>query len=160
MAAAASKKKNGPRVDPKRRHVQGISPWMTLKNRDPERVYVLAGVPGSEFGPEYFEALGYETEVRRPGGPHFAAGVTGKDGEPITYRGQHVLMSCSMEDYESRYEFGDGIAVGQAGYDQIMKQIGRSKPTREIIDSNLRPRDDVDVSVTAEHERIPDLEHG
>lgn len=158
-AAAQPQKKKGPRVDPARRHVNGISPWTLIKDRDPDRHYVLAGPPGSDFGPEYYQALGYEIETLRPGGPHFAAGITGKIGEAVTYRGQHVLMSCSMEDYETRREHGDGIGIGLAGYAEIMKRIRRSRPTQEITDSGLRPRDEVTVETSAQHTRVQDLEN-
>jgi hypothetical protein len=138
-----------------------MSPWLSLRNRDPNRHYVLASEFGTEFGPEFYEGLGpegYIIEVATPDGPRFGAGKTSKMGEPIRYRGQHILVSCTKANHDHIVKYGDGVSIGQTGYDGIMKAIGRSKPTADITDSMLRPGSEASVQVGATRERISDLE--
>lgn len=114
-----------PRRDPKRRHVDGASPWSRLQHRNPKKHYVFASLTNQETGQAYYEQLGYEIE-RMPdkGTPGVQpwAGCTSKPGEPIEVRG-HVLMSISTDKRREIDLYGADGDGGQALVDAIEERI-------------------------------------
>ena len=106
-----------PRIDPVSRPTDGATPD-TLRNKDPERHYVLANPNDPHYGVDYMAALGYELEYKRPGGPAFPGLNASADGTSITRLGQ-VLMSCPMEEYLRRYN------DGQAKVDSLSLNIAK-----------------------------------
>ncbi len=111
------------RHDPKHRDIDPELKWVAhgaLKNRDPERHYLLANAAGAEFGVDYWEALGYKVEAYVEGGPHY--GRNQKPGQPVTLRDQ-VLMSCPMAAFLERERHGEQGGTGQALHDKIEARL-------------------------------------
>lgn len=106
------------RKDPEPQAVVGYDPMkVEVLDADPEREYVLAldaEIHGTGVG--YYEALGYDVEVLREGGPR-VRGSRAKMGEPIQYLG-HALMSCSKEHFAALYTNGVGGYGGQRAADR------------------------------------------
>lgn len=120
MGAAATKKIV--RRDPEPRFTdQGINIWKVVSG-DPTRHYVAVYQNSEDYGPEYYEYLGYEVEIAREGGPRFLAGRTAKMGEPVTMRG-HVLMSCTGERKAEIDKYGPDGATGLEWLDEIDDRI-------------------------------------
>lgn len=123
--------KNPRRIDAKPRALDGGANFSKVKNRDPDRDYVLVyqGTPHDEYGVGYYEGLGYEVE-KHAEGPDAVALAGGKTtrgvGDPITFRG-HVLMSCSKADKEQRVRWGDDGDTGQQSVDALEKKIVSKK---------------------------------
>lgn len=117
-----------PRRDPVRRPVDGDLRADQIRNKAKDRHYVLVdksnGTSGNGAGMmysvSYFEALGYEVELQRKGGPEPVMGKLHQknDGSPIEVMGQ-VLMSCPLADKQAR----DRSA--QEEVDQIEERIVR-----------------------------------
>lgn len=115
-AAARPAKKPPTRLDPKKvRAINGTGQWATgLKNQRADRKYVLASKSDTLMGVEYYEALGYEVELAKPGvnALKFVAGKTCREGQPLESFG-HVCMSMSLADWEHMEEFGVSGDTGQ-----------------------------------------------
>lgn len=111
--------KAGTRKDPAPQPVIGFDPMkIVISNQDPDKTYILAyqaQIHGS--GATYYEALGYDVELRREGGP-MIMGAKCKMGEPIEYLG-HVLMSVSNERRAEIELHGVGGGGGQLRADQV-----------------------------------------
>ncbi len=111
------------RVDPPVQHVDAVSPWGLLENKDPTRWYVYAnGATTNVGGVQWYKILGYRVEKLEPGGVQPRGGATCEVGEPITVMG-NVLMSCSMERKAELDAVGyDGVS-GQSAVDEIESRI-------------------------------------
>lgn len=117
--------------------MDGALPWTKVVGKDPSRYYVLVNErSGGEFDVAFYSGLaegiglpssdGYVVEIIREGGPKFGHGndATGKNGEPIRFRG-HVLMSCPKGFKELLEEVGDDGQSGQKAADERDRQYKR-----------------------------------
>lgn len=125
--AVARKKPVAPvRHDPKRgRHIDGTSPWATLKNQRPDRVYRLASKSDPYFGLPFYLALGWEIETFKGGKDSlkFAGGQTCKVGEPLENAMGCVVVSMERERFDEIEQNGDDGNSGQAEADRIEAAI-------------------------------------
>lgn len=80
------------RHDPVSRAADGRTQHDRIKNKDPDKDYVLVHPDAVDY---YSEEMGYEIELSRPDGPR-ASGRKLADGGEVR-SGGHVLMSCSRE---------------------------------------------------------------
>lgn len=122
------------RHDPKDMPVMGVQPDVTeLKNKDEDRVYRLITADDPTAGVGYYETIGYEVETWKTGSDAlgFKFGRTGREGEPMEFRG-HLLMSCTKERAEQIEQFGPFGNQGQALADRI---------ENVIVDKDSIPRD-------------------
>jgi len=93
------------RKDPTSRSADGYRAYDQIEDLDPTRDYKLVNPNDELSGVEVYEAMGYEIETRRPGGPRPKIGKTVTDGQAITVLGQ-VLMSRPIEVAQAEYEAG------------------------------------------------------
>jgi hypothetical protein len=101
------------RRDPEPRRIHGTSPAFTrLKNRRPDRHYVVVNPNDPDAMAEY-TAQGYVVEITSndKDALTFEAGVTSKEGEPLSQRGG-ITMSIDKEEHARIIREG---ADGQSG---------------------------------------------
>lgn len=84
------------RHDPVSRAADGRTQHDRIKNKDPNKNYVLVHPDAVDY---YVEEMGYDIEVYRPDGPR-ASGRKLPDGSEIR-SGGHVLMSVDKEKREA-----------------------------------------------------------
>lgn len=117
------------RRDPRHRHIDGSSnSWAAVKNRDPNKHYVLVSNSSDDQGPEYYRDIGYEPEVYGgPGGVCLRGGRTTRDpGQVIEMRG-HTLMSCSLERLQEIEQYGADGDAGQQMADEIESRLSLNR---------------------------------
>jgi len=107
--------------DPKRRQLDGFSPWFGLKNRRDEMHYVWACANG-ERDFNYYKMLGYHVVEKEEGGAQPRAGITTETGEEITCR-DHVLVAIEKEDKADLDAVGHDGNSGQELFDKIEDRI-------------------------------------
>lgn len=105
------------RVDPKSQPADGFRAWDRFHNLDEDRKYVCANPNDEMSGVEMYLALGYEIELKRPGGPRPFIGKTVADGQAVTVNGQ-VLMSKPLDAFEA-----EEVRPGQARADALDRRI-------------------------------------
>lgn len=103
--------------------VEPLRDHSDLANPDPGKKYVWADPNSTHFGVPYFEALGFEVERSRPGGPRARIGRKGKDGDPVL--NVHGLALLSIDKTAAKLIDEQGIdgTGGQKSIDQIEKQM-------------------------------------
>lgn len=117
------------RRDPRARNIDGSSTaWTAIKNRDPEKHYVLVSVAAEEHGPDWYESIGYSVEVYGgEDGISLKGGRSTKDkGSPIEMRG-HLLMSCPLETKERIEREGPDGDSGQLEADRVEKLLSLNR---------------------------------
>ena len=124
------------RNDPVNRHADGAAMGTSLVGRRPDRKYVLVNMGDTTFGPAFYQELGYKVERndKQGRGVRLLAASTGKDGDPILFRG-HVLMSVEKEHADRIKSKGAPMAgLGQEHWDKIEKTINskRFDPIRNV----------------------------
>lgn len=120
-----------PRKDiPRSRPVDGAI-GNQVRNKDPNRHYVLANPNDDYCGVSFYLELGYEVELTRKDGPKMFAGRTSQEGSQVTFHGQ-VLMSCPMDEHLERLQAGwdraeaiDRQIKAPGGIDQLRGPTGR-----------------------------------
>lgn len=142
----AADKARAVRLDPKFRPTNGATPWMRIKNADPNRHYVWAserGVQAGEFDVDYYTSLhenigekeGYVVETYDANSPQPVAGITTREkGQPVRFRG-HILVSCTLAFKRLLEQLGDDGSSGQAGadfMDNLYKKRGAYADTKRI----------------------------
>lgn len=111
------------RIDPPVQHIDAVSPWALLENRDPTRHYVYANSSTAQVGGvQWYKMLGYKVERMEPGGVQPRGGATCEPGEAITVMG-NTLMSCSLERKAELDQVGFDGHSGQRAVDEIERQI-------------------------------------
>ena len=93
------------RVDPKSHLADGQRAYDQFHDLDPGRDYKLVNPNDDLSGLEVYEAAGWESEVRRPGGPRSKVGKTVAEGQVITVLGQ-VLVSRPLAESLAEYQAG------------------------------------------------------
>lgn len=126
--------KNDTRVDPPRKSAGTVLRATALQHQDPEKNYVWASLTNPIQGipaVDYYENIGYDVELHKPGGVVSGLGRTArerKQGQRIEQYGC-VLMSCSLERKAEIDQFGaDGDGGQQAAdrlEDRYLKKGGR-----------------------------------
>lgn len=110
-------------------------------NGRPDRDYLIAS-PGTFFGPEYYEMLGYQRVERTKDGPDFHFGSAGALGSELGFQGG-ITMECPKEITEQRKQYGDFGAGGQELVDQLeqrmIDQTRNPDPSRGIYRQALVP---------------------
>jgi hypothetical protein len=100
---------------PVSRDVHGTGFGGRLKNTDPTRRYV--GVfRHDETALENKLAAGYRIERVRPGGPEFLAGHTGKEGDPLLWKG-NIIVSIDIAQYREQ------MLAAQANVDAMIRAV-------------------------------------
>lgn len=135
------------RSDPRPRQTSGIGAWTKLKNADPLRHYVWVFLADSHQGPDYYAALGYIVETKRPAGPVPIGGqLVRQDGERLEWRG-HVLMSCPLARKAHIDAYGEdgeeedpGTWTGQRHADVLDEQVLTGNGTNLFGGIGLRTR--------------------
>lgn len=102
------------------------SPYFTLENASPDRKYVWVYKAAPEFGPDYYEGLGYTPVQYQTGGVKCRVGKALKHGEYIESRG-HILMECTQERATEIFEEGEDGISGQKGADVIEARMFQTK---------------------------------
>jgi hypothetical protein len=111
------------RIDPPVQHVDAVSPWALLENRDPTRHYVYANASQAQVGGvQWYKMLGYRVERLEPGGVQPRGGATCEVGELITVMG-NTLMSCTLERKAELDNYGYDGQSGQRAVGEIERQI-------------------------------------
>lgn len=112
-------KSRGPAVrkDPPQRPVDRSLQQGGIKNADPSKHYVWAYKVGLG-GVGYYENLGYDVEVKRPGGVHCVSLRKGQvgEGQPIEWQ-DNVLMSIDKS------ALAEQEALAQADVDALERRI-------------------------------------
>lgn len=119
---------NQTKVTPRTRPTHEAAHDGSLINSDPQRKYVL--VPRNDEHPlnyQYYQNMGYEIEICKPGGVRIRMGSPVKDGQPLQMR-ELVLMSCDLKTAQKIFEEGPNGLTGQKYYDNMMARI-RKNPT-------------------------------
>lgn len=109
---------------PKVRRFQGSFDWTKIANADPARSYKFLSINDPD-SLERHVFDGWICELKRKGGPNVGAGVTGKDGEPVTLMGQH-LYSIDKAVLKDQKKFGSASGlhgVGEEYYDLLEQKI-------------------------------------
>lgn len=109
---SAPKKSPSARRDPPPRAVDRSLQQGAIRNADPEKHYVWAYKVGVG-GVGYYENLGYDVEIRRPGGPYcVSVRKGGGEAQPIEWQ-DNVLMSIDKtvlaEDYAAQQSEVDAM---------------------------------------------------
>lgn len=152
---AAATVRRGPRTDPSRRPLDGVSPHLQVNNKDPDRFYTWVYMNGTAVS-EY-ESMGYEEETFREGGPKLF-GKQGALGSPMIRDG-NVLMSVSKErkreiELYGAYGTAESPNGGQVDADaleqRIVKQRGGLDPLRGM--TGLRGRASGEPIMAVENE--------
>jgi len=135
-----TKKQATRRRDPKPRHIDGSAPWTRLKNRDPDKHYVLvyAG-DGAEHGVDYYHSIGYEVVEQEASGPSLTAGRTTAPGQPVSMRG-HILMACTKARHDEILSYGPDGDSGQVEADDIERRIVDRESGRDLLRGLHGPR--------------------
>lgn len=132
MAASSVVARKSGRKDPAPRHSDGMassargSRFTTIVNRDPSKRYILAWKADEQTGAPYYEALGYDVEIHREGGPRLAGIKRNVPGGAIEFRGC-VLMSIDEEEAQRMEREGDGFSLGTDWADTLEKRIRKQK---------------------------------
>lgn len=137
------------RIDPTSRPADGRRPADRISGADPTRHYVFANPNDEETGVAAYEAMGYEVEKVRAGGPRSAVGKTVTEGGNVTSKGQ-ILMSCPMEDKEARDADGQAIATG---WEKRILRDGN-------VDDGFRGRGRMQIAVDPDKTAAPTVEYG
>ena len=105
------------RKDPPQRPVDRSLQQGAIKNADPSKHYVWAYKVGLG-GVGYYENLGYDVEVKRPGGVHCVSLRKGQvgEGQPIEWQ-DNVLMSIDKAVLAKQE------ALAQADVDELERRI-------------------------------------
>jgi hypothetical protein len=114
--------RNSARSDPASRPPALLQIGARVVNKDRNRKYVLANPADDETGCMKYEQLGYRYEVVHPKGVHIANGKKAKHGQNIEFYGS-FLMSISLQEFEDRMEYGDGISAGAAAHRSRIERI-------------------------------------
>jgi len=118
------------RADPKPRHIDAVTPWGSLVNKDPNREYVYANAraQGMAGSVDWYRMLGYRLEKYKKGGV-LPAGFNAQDedelpkeGEPLIVMGCAV-MSVSKERKAELDQVGFDGNGGQQHVDRIESEI-------------------------------------
>lgn len=133
------------KVTPRSRPVHEARHNGTLIGADPKKKYCLVSkLDENPMNYQYYESMGYEIEVAKPGGVRIHMGSPAKDGQPLCMR-EMVLMSTSEENAQKLFEVGPNGMTGQKYYDTMMARIRRdptNKKANEII-PGLREQYDI-----------------
>jgi hypothetical protein len=135
----AAKKKTTVRNDPQVRPINAGSPYFTLENASPDRKYVWVFKGAAEFGPDYYEGLGYTPVQYTPGGVKGRIGKSFKSGEIIESRG-HILMECTQERATEIFEDGEDGVSGQKGADVIESRMFQTKKAIAELSKRVQMR--------------------
>jgi hypothetical protein len=117
---AARKTGNPARKDPKRRHVDGVQPWMRVQNQKPGFKY--AWISGSQEQMAIALAKGYEA-VRLGDGETLPGGATVKPGEQMTLKNELTLMRISDERWLEIEQYGEDGTRGQSWTDEMSAKV-------------------------------------
>lgn len=111
------------RIDPPVQHIDAVTPWAMLQNKDPSRWYVFANANTQhQCGVQWYKLLGYRLERYEPGGVEPKGGLELERGEPIQIMGT-VLMSCPIERKRELDRVGYDNASGQELVDMREQHI-------------------------------------
>jgi len=115
------------RYDPRHRNPKGTNHHGTeVVNGNPNLRYQLVDATDTLCGKPHYEALGYEVERSRRGGPRLKVGETSRQGEPITFMGQ-VLMSIHKQTHADLVKYGAYGTGGQEAQDNLEKRIVKNR---------------------------------
>ena len=106
------------------KHLEGTAPWMQIANKKPGYVYGLFDKSlGGQFGPGYYQAIGWEFVLQEKDGERFAAGMPGKDGDALEAQGL-VLMRILKSKLDEIRVNGDGFSSqGLASHNATLEHI-------------------------------------
>jgi hypothetical protein len=126
--------KQSERVDPPRRSAGTVLHATSLDNQDPNKHYVWASLTTEIAGiqaVDYYENIGYDVELHKPGGVVSGLGRTARErkaGQRIEQYGC-VLMSCSLERKAEIDQYGPDGDGGQQRASELeqkyLRQGGR-----------------------------------
>ena len=97
------------RFDPVAKAADGRVLADRVSGKSPDRHYALVDPNDQATGLPSYLARGYETELRRSGGP-VIPGMIGPEGTPLSKLGM-LLVSRSMVDHEAEVEAGQQLTT-------------------------------------------------
>lgn len=127
------------RHDPKTRSLVQLSnaesdsdPDDPVKNKDPNRHYVLVSTSGDDV--DHYLDAGYVVELHRKDGPHFVGGYKPQQAESEMRKAGCVLMSVELSRKQDIDQYG---IHGRTGYQlihrlqqQVVSPTGMDNPMR------------------------------
>jgi hypothetical protein len=141
------------RIDPPVQHVDAVTPWSLLQNKDPSRWYVFAHATSEQpGGMQWYKLLGYRVEKFDPNsGVVPMGGLDLEPGDPIRVL-SCVLMSCSLERKRELDQRGFDGASGQELVDEREQLIVGTKG----LDASRGLYGRFDKDIFVENETEPD----
>jgi len=128
---------------PTSRDVTGTAFGGKIVGGDPTRRYVGVFAKDETALERYFSE-GYQIEKSRQDGPNLTTGITCKDGDPLTWRG-NVIMSIPKDEY----------ARQQADRQQTLDNIRNSMRARKDADSRAIRAGGRGIRIEEHEVRIP-----